>query len=142
MAAKVLIAIAALAVVGAAPAANDRALFLSDLRARAASLHPETASPRDARRVLAEASAAAVLRKGERLRAHYAAGHIGDVLVNTSYGSLIGIGGGNASVNQFLGVPFAAPPIGPLRWKAPQPPAPWGSRSATWFGATCWQSEW
>lgn len=35
----------------------------------------------------------------------------------------------------FLGVPYAAPPIGPLRWRPPQPPAPWsGVRPATAFG--------
>jgi para-nitrobenzyl esterase len=33
---------------------------------------------------------------------------------------------------RFLGVPYAAPPVGPLRWAPPQPPAPWrGERDAT-----------
>jgi para-nitrobenzyl esterase len=38
----------------------------------------------------------------------------------------------------FLGVPYAAPPVGDLRWKPPQPVRPWtGMRSATKFGAAC-----
>ena len=38
----------------------------------------------------------------------------------------------------FLGVPYAAPPVGDLRWKPPQPVRPWtGIRSATRFGAAC-----
>lgn len=40
----------------------------------------------------------------------------------------------------FLGVPFAAPPVGPLRWKAPQPVAHWsGVRAAEAFGPACIQ---
>ncbi len=38
----------------------------------------------------------------------------------------------------FLGVPYAAPPIGGLRWKPPQPAEKWnGTRKATQFGAAC-----
>ncbi|MCW5889337.1 MAG: carboxylesterase family protein [bacterium] len=41
----------------------------------------------------------------------------------------------------FLGVPYAAPPDGGLRWKPPQAPAPWAApRDATAFGNACPQS--
>jgi para-nitrobenzyl esterase len=40
----------------------------------------------------------------------------------------------------FLGLPYATPPTGDLRWKAPQPPSPWqGVRDATNFAARCEQ---
>lgn len=42
---------------------------------------------------------------------------------------------------QFRGIPFAAPPVGPLRWKAPQPVEEWdGVSDATEFGPTCPQN--
>jgi para-nitrobenzyl esterase len=45
-----------------------------------------------------------------------------------------------AGVSAFLGVPFAAPPVGNLRWRAPAPAAPWaGVRPAKSFGADCVQ---
>lgn len=41
-------------------------------------------------------------------------------------------------IRVFRGVPFAAPPVGVLRWAAPQPAAPWqGVRDATGFGPDC-----
>jgi para-nitrobenzyl esterase len=41
-------------------------------------------------------------------------------------------------VRVFKGIPFAAPPVGELRWKAPQPPAKWeGVRKADQFGSAC-----
>lgn len=44
------------------------------------------------------------------------------------------------STSEFLGIPYAAPPVGPLRWKPPQPVAHWtGIRAATQFAASCAQ---
>jgi len=43
-----------------------------------------------------------------------------------------------AGIYEFLGLPYAAPPTGELRWRAPQPPARWeGVRDATQFGPSC-----
>ena len=53
-------------------------------------------------------------------------------------GELVGIR--QVDVSAFLGVPFAAPPVGDLRWRAPRPPLPWsGVRPADRFGASCLQ---
>lgn len=44
--------------------------------------------------------------------------------------------------NIFLGIPYAAPPVGDLRWKPPQPAAAWsGIRQATEFGFHCMQGK-
>ena len=44
------------------------------------------------------------------------------------------------AVTFFKGIPFAQPPVGPLRWKAPQAPAKWsGVRKATSYGNDCMQ---
>jgi para-nitrobenzyl esterase len=43
-------------------------------------------------------------------------------------------------VGEFKGIPFAAPPVGNLRWKAPQPVQPWqGVRKTIAFGPACMQ---
>src|SRR5580704_5506196 len=42
------------------------------------------------------------------------------------------------TVDEFLGLPYAAPPTGNLRWRPPAPPAAWGGiRDATQFGPSC-----
>ncbi|HXH15922.1 MAG TPA: carboxylesterase family protein [Sphingomonas sp.] len=44
------------------------------------------------------------------------------------------------TVVAFKGIPFAAPPVGPLRWRAPEPVKPWsGVRAANAFGHDCMQ---
>jgi para-nitrobenzyl esterase len=49
-------------------------------------------------------------------------------------------GSTEAGVVAFKGVPFAAPPVGPLRWRAPQPAARWtGVRDATSYAHDCMQ---
>ncbi|MEV4314926.1 carboxylesterase family protein [Actinocrispum sp. NPDC049592] len=47
-------------------------------------------------------------------------------------------GSENGGVDSFLGVPYAAPPVGQLRWRAPQPAPRWpGVRDATAYGNRC-----
>lgn len=45
--------------------------------------------------------------------------------VKTQAGTISGKVTDDQAVKIFMGVPFAAPPVGDLRWKAPQPVAPW-----------------
>jgi para-nitrobenzyl esterase len=60
--------------------------------------------------------------------------------VKLDAGMVSGAAGNDAAVRVFKGIPFAAPPVGPLRWKAPQPPAKWeGVKTAIAFGPRCMQ---
>lgn len=57
------------------------------------------------------------------------------VTVQTDKGAVVGQSG---RVNTFLGIPFAAPPVGELRWQAPQPVTPWTTpRRADTAGNIC-----
>jgi para-nitrobenzyl esterase len=48
------------------------------------------------------------------------------------------VDGSEGEAASFKGIPYAAPPLGDLRWKPPQPVKPWkGVRSATEYGAAC-----
>jgi para-nitrobenzyl esterase len=61
------------------------------------------------------------------------------VRTQVAEGQLAGTTQGNAAA--FLGVPYAAPPVGELRWKPPQPLASWtGARPADHFAASCQQA--
>jgi para-nitrobenzyl esterase len=44
----------------------------------------------------------------------------------------------DGATRRFLGIPFAAPPMGELRWRPPEPPAPWDTPlDATEFSSAC-----
>jgi para-nitrobenzyl esterase len=61
-----------------------------------------------------------------------------DPLVVTLAGPVRGVAAGQ--VEQFLGIPYAAPPVGALRWAPPVPPQPWtGERLASEVGPICLQ---
>lgn len=60
--------------------------------------------------------------------------------VRVAEGALEGIQFGSATEVAFLGIPYAAPPVGDFRWKPPQEPAKWaGVRKADAFGPSCAQ---
>src|SRR5579859_3773994 len=62
--------------------------------------------------------------------------------VKTAQGKAQGKTINDGKVKAFLGLPYAAPPVADLRWKAPQPPAKWkGARDATHYGAHCYQGH-
>jgi para-nitrobenzyl esterase len=64
----------------------------------------------------------------------------GSTLVATSSGPVQGFVKNH--VLEFLGIPYAAPPVGGLRWLPPQPPTPWTTPLVVQaFGNTCPQSD-
>jgi para-nitrobenzyl esterase len=61
--------------------------------------------------------------------------------VRVEQGQLSGVPGADPAVRVYKGIPFAAPPVGDLRWRAPKPAADWpGVRKANQFSATCMQA--
>jgi carboxylesterase type B len=67
----------------------------------------------------------------------FAAAESDDATVRVEAGTLRGIAG---EVRVFKGIPYAAPPLGSLRWRPPQPAMPWaGVREAQEFGPVCEQ---
>src|SRR5438067_5929705 len=62
--------------------------------------------------------------------------------VKTDAGLLSGAPAAAPGVRVFKGIPFAAPPVGELRWRPPQPAAHWtGIRKADTFGHVCVQPK-
>jgi len=58
-------------------------------------------------------------------------------------GKVIGVKTSTEGVIAYKGIPFAAPPVGDLRWKEPQPVIPWnGVMTADSFGAASMQVTW
>src|SRR5258707_1152495 len=69
-----------------------------------------------------------------------AAGASNEVKVES--GVLVGTTNADNTVRMFKGIPFAAAPVGDLRWKAPQPAPHWaGMRAADKFGSACLQTD-
>ena len=63
------------------------------------------------------------------------------LVVQTKAGAVVGkiktLPHGN-SVDEYLGIPYAEPPVGKLRFAAPKPAKPWsGIKKAMEFGASC-----
>src|SRR5580658_289233 len=65
-----------------------------------------------------------------------------------AFGQTVTISSGRISgkdlgdVQAWLGIPYAAPPVGNLRWKAPQPPPSWeGVRTTGRYGNICMQPK-
>ena len=59
-----------------------------------------------------------------------------NTVVETTYGPVRGVDNGRVRV--WKGIRYAAPPVGDLRWRAPQPPEPWTAvADASRFGPVC-----
>lgn len=65
-----------------------------------------------------------------------------DGRVQTTSGLLTGNAADSSGIVSFKGIPFAVPPVGPLRWKEPQAlSTPAIARTTTAFGSQCWAAS-
>ena len=87
-------------------------------------------------RPLAAAFAVLLALTALPLSAPEAAGAARGPVVTTETGKLRGVT--KSSVDSFRGIPYAAPPVGSLRWAPPRPAPSWkGVREAVTYGSTC-----
>src|SRR6185437_10315676 len=87
---------------------------------------------------IAGAAAATLLGLLLPAAAHAAPAAGGGLVVRTDRGLVKGKSA--EGTHQWLGIPYAAPPAGGLRWAAPQPAPRWhGVRQATSYGGRCAQ---
>lgn len=68
--------------------------------------------------------------------------------VTISAGALFGtttqVANASTTVDKYLGIPYAAPPVGDLRFALPEPSSSWGNatvRNATAYSSACWQGD-
>src|SRR5512143_1646326 len=88
----------------------------------------------DVMRALAAALAGLLLAGASALQAQPAA----PPSVRAKIDSGVLVGEARETANVFKDIPYAAAPVGPLRWRPPQPAKPWtGERSATAAGPSC-----
>jgi para-nitrobenzyl esterase len=60
--------------------------------------------------------------------------------IQVESGQLAGVVGSDPAIAVFKGIPYAAPPVGELRWRPPRAPLRWsGVRSASTFSKSCTQ---
>jgi para-nitrobenzyl esterase len=91
------------------------------------------------KRSLATAVAAAILGLGASAMT---AAPLRTSQVRTPNGVLEGVISADGKVLTFKGIPYAAPPVGPLRWRTPQPAIQWtGVRKAMEYGPRCMQGR-
>ncbi|HEX7340444.1 MAG TPA: carboxylesterase family protein [Rhodanobacteraceae bacterium] len=84
--------------------------------------------------------AACVLSGGLLMLPAMAAQNVATPVVTVRAGQLSGVHDPASGLDEFKGVAYAAPPVGALRWKPPQPVKPWqGVRKADRFGPRCMQ---
>src|ERR1700733_11654898 len=70
-------------------------------------------------------------------------GQNGDgLIIKTDAGLVSGVTNKEGDIHIFRGIPFAAPPVGPLRWRAPEPVRTWGGvRKCDTFRANAMQRD-
>jgi para-nitrobenzyl esterase len=86
--------------------------------------------------LVAAAPAVSASATGGRAAAAPVAATANGPVAATANGPVRGLA--NGAVDEFLGIPYAAPPVGALRWRPPQPAANWaGVRDATRFAPHC-----